>query len=133
MESIDRSGKDSQTTDVPRRNGGIYRQKWKGLIDNLCSQKAGWNLQTEVERTHRQPMFLEGTMESIDRSGKDSQTTYVPRRNDGLYYYYSSGVKWSRNEADQSASLNVEVRMNAAIHPHPHTHSWNAQGLCYKL
>jgi len=42
---------------------------------------------------------------------------------------HSSGVKWSRHEAEQSASPTVEVRMNAAILPHPHMHSWNAQGL----
>ena len=29
-----------------------------------------------------------GSWQLIDRSGKDSQTTYAPRRNDGLNYYY---------------------------------------------
>ena len=37
----------------------------------------------EAGRSWNELRFL-----AADRSGKDSETTYVPRRNDGLYYYY---------------------------------------------
>jgi len=52
------------------RKRGRPRNSWRRLVIK------------EAGRSWNELRFL-----AADRSGKDSQTTYVPRRNDGHYYY----------------------------------------------
>ena len=51
----------------------------RGRPKNSCRR----SVIKEAGRSWNELRFL-----AADRSGKDSQTTYAPRRNDGLYYYY---------------------------------------------
>ena len=57
------------------RKRGIRKNSWRSVIK-------------EAGRSWNELSFL-----AADRSGKDSQTTYAPRRNDGLNYYYYIYIK----------------------------------------